>query len=109
MLTISGGKSRFCDGVSRRTFLKAGALAMGGLSLPTLLQAEQRSGSRSHKAIIMVYLSGGLSHHDTFDMKPDAPREIAGEFRPRATNVNGIQISEHLPSLAGMMDKLAIV
>jgi hypothetical protein len=109
VLTISSGKSRFCDGVTRRSFLQIGALAMGGLSLPSLLQAEQRSGSRSHKAIIMVYLSGGLSHHDSFDMKPDAPAEIAGEFRPRATNVNGIRISEYLPRLAGMMDKLAVV
>lgn len=109
MLTITGNKGRFCDGVSRRSFLQIGALAMGGLSLPSLLQAEQRSGSRSHKAIIMVYLSGGLSHHDSFDMKPDAPAEIAGEFRPIATNVTGIRISEHLPRLARMMDKLAVV
>jgi hypothetical protein len=57
----------------------------------------------------MVYLSGGLSHHDTFDLKPDAPDEIRGEFRPIATNVNGIQISEHLPRLGRMMDKLAVV
>jgi hypothetical protein len=101
--------NRYCDGVSRRSFLKVGALAMGGLSLPSILRAEQQSGSRSHKAVIMVYLSGGLSHHDTFDLKPDAPDEIRGEFRPIATNVNGIQISEHLPRLGRMMDKLAVV
>jgi hypothetical protein len=98
---------RYCDGVSRRSFLKIGSLAMGGLSLPNLLEAS--TPSSSSKSIIMVYLSGGLSHHDSFDMKPDAPAEIAGEFRPRATRVPGIQISEHLPRLAGMMDKLAIV
>src|SRR5471030_3148610 len=109
MLTISSGKSRFCDGVTRRSFLQIGALAMGGLSLPSILQAEQRAGTRSHKAIIMVYLSGGLSHHDSFDMKPDAPAEIRGEFRPIATRVPGIRISEYLPRLAGMMDKLAVV
>jgi hypothetical protein len=57
----------------------------------------------------MVYLSGGLSHHDSFDLKPEAPREIAGEFQPVATRVPGIQIGEHLPRLAGMMDKLAVV
>ena len=57
----------------------------------------------------MVYLSGGLSHHDSFDMKPDAPAEIAGEFRPIATRIPGIQISQYLPRLAGMMDKLAVV
>jgi hypothetical protein len=109
MLTILGQKSRYCDGVSRRSFLKIGALATGGLTLPTLLKAQERSGTRSNKSVIMVYLSGGLSHHDTFDMKPDAPAEIAGEFRPRSTNVNGIQISEYLPKLGAMMDKLAVV
>jgi hypothetical protein len=101
--------TRFCDGISRRSFLRIGALGMGGLSLPGLLQAEERAGRSSHKAVIMVYLSGGLSHHDSFDLKPLAPREIAGEFRPIATRVTGIHIGEHLPRLAGMMDKLAIV
>src|SRR5476651_1052250 len=109
MLTLTSGKSRFCDGVTRRSFLRIGALAMGGLTLPSILQAEQQAGTRSHKAIIMVYLSGGLSHHDSFDMKPDAPDEIRGEFKPIATRVPGIQISEYLPRLAGMMDKLAVV
>jgi len=108
VLTITGDKHRYCDGVSRRSFLQIGALAVGGLSLPQVLQAQARSGS-SHKAVIMVYLSGGLSHHDTFDLKPDAPREIAGEFLPIATRVPGIHISEHLPRLAGMMDKLAVI
>ena len=109
MLTICGSKSMYCDGVTRRSFLQVGTLAMGGLSLPAILQAQQQTGTRSHKAIIMVYLSGGLSHHDSFDMKPDAPAEIRGEFRPIATRVPGIQISEHLPRLAGIMDKLAVV
>jgi hypothetical protein len=109
MLTLFKGKQRFCDGINRRSFLRIGALAMGGLSLPSLLQAQQASGRSSSKAVIMVYLSGGLSHHDSFDLKPNAPREIAGEFRPIATRVPGIQIGEHLPRLAGMMDKLAVV
>jgi hypothetical protein len=115
MLTLMGQKRHYCDGISRRSFLRIGSLAMGGLSLPGLLQAEQASPSlgghsrRGHKAVIMVYLSGGLSHHDSFDMKPHAPREIAGEFRPIATRVPGIVISEYLPRLAGMMDRLAIV
>jgi hypothetical protein len=109
MLTLLGGKGQFCDGLNRRSFLRIGTLALGGLSLPSLLQASARSGSASPKAVIMVYLSGGLSHHDSFDMKPDAPAEIAGEFRPSATKVPGIQIGEHLPRLAAMMDRLAIV
>jgi hypothetical protein len=109
MLTLFGGKKRYCDGINRRSFLRAGALAMGGLGLPGLLQAEQHCGRASHKAVIMVYLSGGLSHHDTFDMKPDAPREIAGEFRPCATSVPGVQFSEHLPRLARIMDRLAVI
>jgi hypothetical protein len=108
-MNSSDGTARFCDGISRRSFLRIGALGMGGLSLPGLLQAEERAGRASHKAVIMVYLSGGLSHHDSFDLKPLAPREIAGEFRPIATRVAGIHIGEHLPLLAGMMDKLAIV
>ena len=109
MLTLNTGKTRFCDGVSRRSFMQIGALAMGGLTLPSILRAEQQSGTQSNKSVIMVYLSGGLSHHDSFDMKPDAPAEIRGEFNPIATNVPGIQISEYLPRLARMTDKLAIV
>src|SRR5258708_9315300 len=68
MLTLLGPKHRYCDGVARRSFLKIGGLAMGGLGLPQLLQAEARAGAAgSHKAVIMVYLSGGLAHQDTFD------------------------------------------
>ncbi|MBU6399295.1 MAG: DUF1501 domain-containing protein [Verrucomicrobia bacterium] len=110
MLTIYGRSARFCDGISRRNFLKIGALGLGGLALPQLLQAEARSGIRqSHKAIIMIYLPGGPPHQDMFDLKLEAPLEIRGEFRPIHTNVTGIQICEHLPRLATMMDKLAVV
>src|SRR5437879_520125 len=109
MLTLLAGKQRFCDGISRRSFLRLGALAMGGLSMPSLLRAEKQTGRSSAKSVIMVYLSGGLSHHDSFDLKPDAPSDIAGEFRPIATRVPGIRIGEHLPLLAGMIDKLAVV
>jgi hypothetical protein len=109
MLALVGGGQRFCDGLNRRSFLRLGALAVGGLTLPGLLSAEQRAGRSSSRSVIMVYLSGGLSHHDSFDLKPDAPAEIRGEFRPIATRVPGIRISEYLPRLAGMMDRLAIV
>ena len=110
MLTILGQAqrgNRFCDGLSRRNFLRIGSLAMGGLSLPQLLQAESRSGvGRSHKAVIMIFLAGGPPHQDMFDLKVDAPAEIRGPFRPIRTSVSGIEICEHMPRLAGMMEKL---
>jgi hypothetical protein len=110
MLTILGGKQRFCDGVSRRNFLKIGALAMGGVGLREVLAAEEKAGIRSsHKAIIMVYLPGGPPHLDMVDLKPDAPSEIRGPYKPIETNVSGIRISEHMPRIAKMMDKFAII
>lgn len=106
-IPVSSG-SLFCDGISRRNFLKIGALGLGGLTLPQLLRAENASGIRkSHKAIIMIYLPGGPPHQDMYDIKIDAPSEIRGEFRPISTSVPGIQICEHLPKMAAMMDKLA--
>ena len=110
MLTILGKPQQFCDGVSRRNFLKLGALGMGGLSLPQLLQAESNAGlRRSNKSIIMVYLPGGPSHQDMFDIKEDAPSEIRGEFLAIPTKVPGVRICEHLPRIAGMMDKFAVI
>src|SRR4030088_2504379 len=110
MLTIYGPKQRFCDGISRRNFLKIGALGLGGLTLPQLLQAEAQSGKRrSHKAVIMIFLPGGPSHQDIFDLKPDAPSSYRGVFNPISTNVPGIQITEHLPLLPRMMDKCTLI
>src|SRR6201996_4142564 len=111
MLTIFGPKTgRFCDGVSRRDFLRIGGLALGGLSMPQILRAEGQSGVRkSHKAVIMIYLPGGPTHQDIFDLKMDAPSEVRGEFKPIGTNVDGIQITEHLPRLAKMMDQCTII
>jgi len=95
---------------SRRTFLQIGSLALGGLALPQLLQAESSSKSpRSHKSVIMIFLSGGPPHQDMVDLKPDAPAEIRGEFKPIRTNVPGIDICEHLPLLAKMMDRVAVI
>ena len=103
----------FCDGHSRRSFLKIGSLGLGGLSLPSLLQTQAKASSsaaqQSHKSVIMVYLSGGLAHQDTFDLKPDAPEGIRGEFRPIPTRVPGVQISELLPKIAGVLDKVALI
>jgi len=120
MLSIYGSSEtagkRLCDGFSRRSFLKIGGMALGGLSLPQLLslQAGEGDGQRSaaagsHKAIINIYLPGGPSHMDLWDLKPDAPSAIRGDFRPIETNVSGIQICELFPRIAKMMDKFAII
>jgi len=110
MLRISGKPVSLCDGVDRRSFLQIGGLAMGGLSLPQILRAEQLSGrANSHKAVIMIFLAGGPPHQDMFDLKPEAPLEVRGEFDPISTKVPGIQISELMPRVAGMMDKFAII
>lgn len=107
MLSIYGKPQRLCSGVTRRELLTIGALGLGGLALPDLLRAEAEQGVRgSKKAIIMIYLCGAPPHQDMFDLKMDAPSEIRGEFQPLATNVPGIQICEHLPRLARIMDKL---
>ncbi|MBL6766306.1 MAG: DUF1501 domain-containing protein [Verrucomicrobiae bacterium] len=108
MLRILGKSNpSLCDGVRRRDFLRVGALGMGGLALPRLLQAEAAAGlGRSQKAVIMIYLVGAPPHQDMYDLKEDAPSEIRGEFKSISTNVPGIRICEHLPRLAGIMDKL---
>ena len=112
MLTIPGDyvAGDFCDGISRRSFLKIGGLALGGLSMPELLHAESQSPARNkHKAIIMIFLPGGPPHQDMWDLKPEAPSEIRGEFSPIRTNVSGIEICELFPRMAKMMDKFAII
>jgi len=116
MLSIVGGtqpRGRMCDGIARRQFLTIGGLAglggVGGLSMPELLRAESVGGTRRRKSVIMIFLPGGPPHQDMFDLKPDAPSEVRGEFRPIATNVPGIQMCELLPRLARITDKLAIV
>src|SRR6516162_10564791 len=112
MLDFIGRGPRTCDGVSRRTFLKVGALAIGGLSLPGLLRQRAQAApgtSTSRKSVILIWLAGGPSHIDMYDLKPNAPAEFRGEFKPIATNVTGIQVGEHLPRQARIMDKLAIV
>ncbi len=113
MLKIFGPSDRqrqFCDGVSRRNFLKIGGLGTAGLSLPHLLALEAQAGIRnSHKSVILIYLVGGPPHQDMFDLKPDAPSDIAGPHRPIGTNVDGIEICELFPRMAKMMDKFALI
>ena len=109
MLKISGPSHRYCDGIARRSFLQIGGLAVGGLSLADLMAGDAQSAARRHKSVIMVYLSGGLPHQDTFDLKPNAPAEVRGEFQPIQTTVPGTQFSEMLPKLAMVADKCAVV
>jgi len=113
MLTILGNKQRYCDGMNRRNFLKIGAFG-AGLSLTDMLRAKAGQDattkpSTPNKAAIMIYLPGGPSHMDMYDLKPEAPMEFRGEFNPIKTNVAGVQICEHMPMQAKMWDKLSVV
>jgi hypothetical protein len=115
MITMLGSPRRCCDGLTRRETLKVGALsALGGFfNLPNLLAAEahrnpaQRPGKA--RSVIVLYLLGGAATQDMVDLKPSAPVEVRGEFKPSATNVPGIQICELLPGMAKWMHKTAIV
>ncbi|MFM7843725.1 MAG: DUF1501 domain-containing protein, partial [Planctomycetota bacterium] len=111
MLTIFGEKQYggFCDRIGRRDFLAIGGMALGGLAMPDVLRAEAQPGARSHKAIINVFLPGGPPHLDMWDMKPDAPAEIRGEYSPIQTNVPGLEICELFPKLAKMADQFALI
>src|SRR5579863_6232331 len=112
MLTMLGSPRRCCDGLTRRETLKAGALsALGGFGLPQFLRAEEAGQVVPGKAksVILLYLLGGAATQDMWDLKPQAPPEIRGEFKPIDSNVPGIQIGEHLPLTANWMHKTAIV
>jgi hypothetical protein len=116
MLTIAGpshGAGEFCDRVSRRDVLRIGTLAaMGtafGWTLPDILRAESAAGVKTPKSVIMIYLVGGPPHQDMFDLKPEAPKEVAGPWRPIATRVPGFDICEAFPHLAQITDKLTVI
>ncbi len=109
MLTLLGSSARLCDGLDRRSFLQIGSLGLAGLTLPDLLRCEAATSTTSHKSAIIVYLSGGLAHQDTFDLKPGAPKEVRGEFNPIQSAVPGINVSEMLPRMARCMDKIALI
>src|SRR5438128_11242690 len=94
------------DGVNRREFLRVGSLSVLGLSLADALRAAPQ-GRLSN--CILLWLDGGPSHLDTFDLKPTAPAEVRGEFRPALTNVAGVQICEHFTRLATLMDKVCLI
>lgn len=109
MLDLIGKSDSFCDGISRRNVLRIGGLLAGGLPLAQLATAGETAEKPSRKAVIQIWLAGGPSHIDMYDLKPNAPAEYRGEFNPISTNLPGIQISEHLPKQAELMDKLAII
>jgi hypothetical protein len=115
MITMLGSKRRLCDGLTRRETLKAGALSLlgGALNLPSLLWAEENRPAHVRpgkaKSVILLYLLGGAPTQDMFDLKPNAPEKIRGEFKPIASNVTGIQVCELLPRTARWMHKAALV
>ena len=96
----------------RRSFVKAGILGAAGLSLADVLRAEDRGARGTHErvnSVIILWMRGGPSHHDTWDPKPDAPAEVRGEFRPIATSVPGIRITEHLPLVSRQAHRITVV
>jgi hypothetical protein len=117
MLNLPFGRVRFCDGISRRSMLQVGALSFGamGLTLADVLRAEAAAKKNDalprtrHKAVINIFLGGGPPHQDMWDLKPDAPAEIRGEFKPISTKVPGVQIGETFTRIAKAADKFAFI
>src|SRR5262245_7709286 len=107
MLRLLGRPATTCDGVTRRELLTAGALALFGALHPAPSAPGKRAGRA--KSVILLDLFGGPSHIDTFDLKPDAPAEVRGEFRPIATSLTGVRICEHLPQIARRMHHLGLI
>jgi Protein of unknown function (DUF1501) len=107
-----GSTRRYCDGVSRRSFLQLGVAGMAGVSLPELLHAKDASakqGIQRNTSVILIWLDGGPSHMDLYDLKPDAPGEYRGIWRPIRTKVPGFDVGELFPKQARMTDKFSIV
>jgi hypothetical protein len=115
MLTLFGPSSRFCDGISRRSFLRIGALGVGtgALTLADVFRAEARQAaegkSTRHRSVINIFLGGGPPHQDMWEIKTEAPKEIRGEFKPINTKVTGVQICEVFPKIAARMDKCVVI
>src|SRR3954471_24203160 len=113
MLNVGKVKVPLCEGLSRRSFLQVGSAGLAMLSLPNLMRMEANGAVKERAAkirnCIVIFLVGSPGHLDTWDMKPDAPSNIRGKFNPINTNVSGIQICEHFPLMAKMMDKVALI
>src|SRR5271156_14939 len=112
-IDVHSGAYRCCDGVSRRSFLRTGALMLGGLSLSQFLRQQARAAevgkAKKEMSVILFWQGGGPSHLDMWDMKPDAPSEFRGSFNPISTSIDGYQVCEHMPRIAKICDKLAIM
>src|SRR5689334_22735740 len=120
-LCLSNTKTRLCNGATRRDFLRVGGLSLFGLSTAGFLASQARAAGFSRdpkgsappkaraKSVILVYLGGGLSHHDTFDPKPDAQEEIRGKYKTIETNLPGLRVGELIPKMAQTMDKVCLV
>ena len=112
MITLLGRGDAFCDGVSRRSFVSAGLLSLGGLTLPRLLQSRAQAGAESagsNRSVIFLELAGGPTQFETYDPKPEAPAEYRGAFGPIETNLPGVRFCELMPEQARILDKLAII
>src|SRR6516165_606564 len=113
MFRLYNSGSRLCDGIARREFLRVGGLGLAGLTLPVLLRGRAQAAvtrtAPGARSVIQLFMWGGPSQHETFDLKPHAPDGIRGEFRPIATSVPGVRICEHLPRLAQRADRYAVV
>jgi hypothetical protein len=109
MLTFLGSRQRFCDGLTRRDFLTVGGLGLASLTWADLLRANGATGPSPSRAVIMVYLAGGPSHIDLYDMKPAAPVEYRGPFKPIRTRVVGMDICQLMPRQAAIADKFTLI
>lgn len=110
MITIHGRSKQLCDGLPRRELMRVGGLSLfGSMTLPRLLQAAEGTPNGSARSVIMFNLLGGPAHMDMFDMKPEAPVEIRGEFQPISTSLPGLQICEHLPALSQWMHRGTLI
>jgi Protein of unknown function (DUF1501) len=114
MFRIDSGKTpRYCDGIRRRSFLQLGVAGMASVGLPGLLRAKEQSagkaGGKKDTSVILIWLDGGPSHMDLYDMKPEAPAEYRGIWSPIKTNVPGFDVSELFPLQAKVADKFSVV
>ena len=116
MLQLMTNRHRLCDGITRRNFIRAGYLGLGGLSLAELLRLKSQAATASEyravpgpKSVILLWQQGGPSHLETYDLKPEAVTDIRGPFNPISTNVPGLDVCELLPMHAKVADKFTLI